>query len=452
MTLAPSQVALLAVLVVIVGVIVALVLERRVGWRGAGGVALIAATPLAPHAEIALGLSLDDVLPLLGLVFLVRALPRFRGIPRFSRSSTRPPPSPTLRILVVGTAILLVAGVLSAVANAASPFELLSLALHGAGRTLFLIAIVAGVALVSRTPDARRFAARALALVGVIETVFGLVAYLVPLPYGIGLERARPTTVLAGEIPGRLAGTLGISPNFTGAIFIATILLTAGLAAEARGPRARAIGWTAVALQLVALTLTYSRVSLVVTIAGLVVLIALRRLRILLIPIGAILAVVAIATPIVGRFMGDSNDRLALWTSAFRLMVDHPLFGVGPGRMLAAAQLDPARYIQTPFGSAVSTAHNTILLAGAETGIPGAIGALLVYIGLGLLVFRAFRLARRGRDSSLLLAAALALSGILIQAMVNNLFTVGVTSVITAYLIGSQLLFVGDPTAEPGRG
>jgi O-antigen ligase len=75
---------------------------------------------------------------------------------------------------------------------------------------------------------------------------------------------------------------------------------------------------------------------------------------------------------------------LALLTSAARLLADHPLTGVGPGQMLERARSDPTRYQHTPYGPAVSNAHNTVLLAGAETGLLGAVGVLLINLSLGL--------------------------------------------------------------------
>ena len=56
--------------------------------------------------------------------------------------------------------------------------------------------------------------------------------------------------------------------------------------------------------------------------------------------------------------------------------------------------------------------------------------------------------ALRRPSGSVRLAAALAL-GFLAQGMVNNLFTVGVTGVFAAFLVGSQLIDA-RPTREAG--
>jgi O-antigen ligase len=85
----------------------------------------------------------------------------------------------------------------------------------------------------------------------------------------------------------------------------------------------------------------------------------------------------------------------------------------------------------------VSTAHNTILLAGAETGVPGGLAILLVNVGLAGMALRgAWR--GRSRDRALLLAFALALGAFLAQGMFNNLFSVPADSVVFALVIGAM--------------
>ncbi len=94
------------------------------------------------------------------------------------------------------------------------------------------------------------------------------------------------------------------------------------------------------------------------------------------------------------RLTSDVPDRLALWYAATLMMIDHPLTGVGPGRTIQLAQ-NVDRYEDTPFGAAESSAHNSVLLAGAETGVIGALGALLVNIGFALAALRILVRARR---------------------------------------------------------
>jgi O-antigen ligase len=407
---------------------------RRTGWKASGPFLLVAATPLVPNEPVLFGFSLDDVLPVVGVALMLPLVPWHRV------RSFRWRPSLGTSIAFIGIATMIVAASTSAVLNAGEPFELVRLLVRGAGRLAFLLVIVISLAALGSSDRARTFSAHAIAAVGIFEAVFGLLAYFIGLPLNAGLEAARGSSVLVGTIPGRISGTIGTSPNFIGAILMMSILVTAGLALRTPGSRARWWWWAAVVVQVGALTLTYTRVSLGLVIVALVVLVVLRSRPILLAPVGVVLALVALFTPMLSRFASDIPDRLALWTSALLLMLDHPVAGVGPGGMLDAAAANPERYRVTAFGQALSTAHNTVLLAGAETGILGAIGALILNVGLVIVVVEVFRRAPRGPADSLQVAAALGLGTFLAQGMVNNLFTVGVTGICAAFLLGTQLL------------
>jgi O-antigen ligase len=118
--------------------------------------------------------------------------------------------------------------------------------------------------------------------------------------------------------------------------------------------------------------------------------------------------------------------------------------------MLERARSDPTRYQRTPYGAAVSNAHNTVLLAGAETGLLGAVGVLLVNLGLGLAALAVVLRNWRPDRPELPLAAGLAILAFLAQGMVNNLFTVGVTGILAATVAGSFLSGHGDAADRAG--
>jgi O-antigen ligase len=410
------------------------------GWPPAGPLALLAATPMLPYAPLGLGLSLDDIAPLVGLLLLAvavrRAAPgrwRYRGL------------------LCLGLGCALLAALVSAFANAATPAAALALGLRGAGRLAFLTAIALVVASARPSWRVRHLLAPALAVVGVIQATLGLVAYAVPAASAIGLEATRKHSVLHHQVPGRINGTLAISPDFLGAVFVLTIPLTASLAIEAGNRRTRAAWGAAALVQLLALMLSYTRASIVLVGVVLVGLLAARGRLMLLVPVAGLLLLVLVTTPTLERFVRDVPDRLALWSSATRMMADHPVTGVGPGRMLETARADPTRYQSTPFGPAQSNAHNTALLAGAETGIVGAAGVLLLNLGLGLTALGVVLRHRRPGRSALPLAGGLAVLAFLAQGMVNNLFTVGVSSTLFATIVGGFLAYDEDGLPAPPR-
>jgi O-antigen ligase len=332
------------------------------------------------------------------------------------------------------------------------------MALKSTGHIIFLSLIAISVVLAMPVERRHVFVARAVAIVATFEAGFGLAAWVLPLPWMAGLEPSRQMTSLLGRVPGRVAGTIGLSPNFLGAIFVLSIPLTAALALRAVDRRSQVLWWSAVVAQLVALALTFTRTSLVIALAILVVMLLVRGHARVLLALGALVLMVAIITPLGGRLIGDANDRAALWSSAVLMTVDHPIGGVGPGRSLEAAQADPGRYRDTLFGHATNNAHNTVLLAGAETGVLGALGALLVNLSLAASAFAVLLLTAgparlRGgemasRTADLMAAAALGGLGFLVQGMTNNLFAVRVTSVMAVLVFAAFLI---PPSVSIGR-
>jgi O-antigen ligase len=259
---------------------------------------------------------------------------------------------------------------------------------------------------------------------------------------------------------------MGLSPNHLGAVFVVTLPMTIGQAMSRSGWQRRA--WTVAAvLQVAALVLTFTRSSILMGLAvTLVFLLVYRKVLMLAFIAAASIAVLLVmlslgctASPggnglpgdplgVVGGRFSDGNDRLALWYAAAHITVDHPIAGVGLGRMSSTLEADPERYSRTPYGTATSSAHNTILLAGAETGVAGALAAAAINIGLALVALRCAWRGRKLRDP-LLVAAALAIGGFLVQGMFNNLFEVGATGVLLALVVGA---FANAATTEPPEG
>ena len=90
---------------------------------------------------------------------------------------------------------------------------------------------------------------------------------------------------------------------------------------------------------------------------------------------------------------GSLKIHLALWKAAWRMFLDHPLLGVGPGRFGAFF----GNYHSLPFGGQPTwgNAHNLYLQTLAERGIIGFFALLFL---LGTMVFRAFKIYRRDRS------------------------------------------------------
>ncbi len=445
MTLSWELLALtgVAIAISLVAVAVTIITTRRFGWRFAGSLLVLAMTPLVPNVHITLGFSLDDIPAIVGLVGLLLALAPFEDFPRLAVKRQ------VLIGLAIGLAVLFVAGVISSLLVAESPFDFFRMVMRSSGRLAMLAVIAVAVAwAVSRREGAAEFVASAVAVVGTFEAVFGIVAFLVPLPGDIGLGSEKgPRSALFGEVPGRITGTLGVGANFLGAILMVSLLLTVGLAIEARTRRARLVWLACAVVQIIGLTLTFSRAPIGLAAVGVVAVVLLARRPVLAVPIIGAGIVITLLTPLGERFVSDATNRLALWYAAVLLMIDHPLTGVGTGEMLATMRDWPERYIDTPLGRAGASAHNSVLLAGAELGVLGAAGALLLHLSLAALALLVLFRARHAR-SAIHIAGAIAVLAFEAQAVVNNLFTVGVTSVMAAIFVGAFLLAPPTTGAE----
>ena len=445
--------ALIAIATVALAIPVARLISATVAWGPAGPIGLIAASPLVPHVTVFASLSLDDLLPIVGAVLLVVQLP----LPKVTGSRL-------LRFMLAAILAATVARVASAFVDPGSLEGVFLSLLQAIARPAMLVALAAYVAIAGPAEQRYRFVAVAIALVGTFEALFGLLAFVVPLPGGIGMQVAKPLESMYGICRGRITGTLGLSPNHMGAVFVLTLPITLGLGM--RSPRWTGWLWVAAgAAQGAAIVLTFTRSSILVAVAACVIF-ALRERRLALgagLVGGAALLVLLITTvgcgggstgsrPLsgvtaLGTRFEDGNDRLALWYAAAHIMVDNPVAGIGLGRLPEFVAAHATSFGETPFGLATNSAHNTILLAGAETGVLGAVATLALNLALAAAALGLIWQRRRRRDF-VLSAAGFSLGGYLVQGMVNNLFTVPATSVLLALLVGA---FVAGWERPPGN-
>jgi hypothetical protein len=427
--------AVLGVLVAVLGIMLARTLSNRSLMMAAGPVALICLTPLIPPQSIVLGIGIDDVLPLTGMALLLLTPGTLRGVRQVAASS---------RVLIataaIGLGIFILAGLLSAVMNGSSLIDAASLFLRSAGRYAFVAAIAA---LVASSVLNGSLSARAVlaipALAGAVISGVSLVLFFSPLRQVAGVAPGDTFDLMGVTlIAGRLTGTTGVA-NFTAAVAMVACIAAAGTALLSNG-RSRALYVGIVIIDLLVIALSGTRSTFALTGVAIVVLIVLAGRPLLLVPFAVVAAVVATATPLLNRFLSGATDRLALWTSSLRMMLDHPLAGVGAGRTVAAMQENPERYVDTPFGPATATAHNVILLAGAELGVLGLVGVLLIITALAVGAARAlWRMVRVGREGWVGATSALAVLAFLGQSMTNNLVTIGSTGVMAAVLVGALL-------------
>jgi len=431
------------ILAVVLGAVVAVwaFVPALRAWPPALGLMLCVATLVPPHKTIVAGVGADDVPVLLGLV--VMTIPAYRAVRAGALVRV-----PFGAVVAVGATILGSAMVVSAAVNAEGAGVTVSMLIRSAGRIVVYALVVLAVLALHRSGPVRRVVTSSLVVVASLESVISVLAYTIGLPAGFGLQPADGASALVGEIPGRVIGTTSLASNFLAALLVLTIPLTLGWWFD--GLRSRVVLRTLLAvsvlLQVVTLVLTYTRVSLVVTAVAVTAVVVMRVRSVAAVdgsvPWGRVVGVAAsvavlvvlvlVTTPLAQRLTADGNDRLALYDSAVRVFVDHPVAGVGPGEQADVTAADPARYRSTPFGVAATNAHNTVLLAAAENGVLGLVGAVVCTIGFaGAAVVAVHHPASTGTSARF--AAGVALVAFLVQGMTNNLYTVTLTA--TAMLL-----------------
>ncbi len=213
------------------------------------------------------------------------------------------------------------------------------------------------------------------------------------------------------DLHNRIRATLSHYMTFSGLASVAAGLLL-GLALEGRG-RLRLAGLACV-VPLAAVLFTFTRGAYVGILAALLLYVAVRRPKGLLLLAPALLAVFLLAPPeIRGRMrsIGDlsdrtNRDRIAMARAGMRIVSDYPLFGLGPEMVKPYYPLyrDPDAPRWT-----VPHLHNNFFQIAAASGLFAA-GVYLAWIGL--FVARAVvRLRRESRPDRRAIWAGALLAG-----------------------------------------
>lgn len=183
--------------------------------------------------------------------------------------------------------------------------------------------------------------------------------------------------------------------------------------------------WLLAAVQFAGLALTFSRGALIALAAGIAVVLVMRRLWtwLLLLLAGGIGAVVVGVVLFPDRFTdaggaGAEPTRFTIWRASWRMIVDHPLFGVGPDQFLyqySRRYIEPAgwpeRYTSHP--------HNLVMDVWLRLGALGL--ASMATLATGLAWWTKRHVAAIRRDPWAMGALA-ALVGGVAHGMVDNGF------------------------------
>ena len=129
----------------------------------------------------------------------------------------------------------------------------------------------------------------------------------------------------------------------------------------------------------------------------------------------------------VGEVVGGtiSQNRVTLWNEALSLMVREPVLGVGPGRFATASPTAAS-------DADLRWAHNEFLQAGAESGLPG----FLLTVSIFLWGFAALWL---GQPSRLVVLASAGLAAVGIHASVDYVLHFPAVTLAAAAVVGTGL-------------
>ena len=270
------------------------------------------------------------------------------------------------------------------------------------------------------------FVTRLIMLAGAAAAAIAIIFYVIPETWTVRILDALGRFNYPGgagalryiednpDNPMRAIGAM-VDPNVLGGFMILVAGLTAPQVVSAQPLFRRRWVMLFLALDLLALYLTYSRGSLVGLAAGLLV-IALLRYRKLLLVGGVGLALLLLLPPaqvyvahfIEGIRLQDRATlmRLGEYKDAFALISRYPWFGVG-----FAGSPDADLYVGV---------SNLYLLMAEEMGVVGLASFLIVVIGFFANLWRAWRRAGDPRLEALLLGLAAAVVGVMVGGFLDH--------------------------------
>ena len=260
-----------------------------------------------------------------------------------------------------------------------------------------------------------------------------------PRPVGFSL----PLLVLAG-VGTVAAATAAGHGTLAARLFVAALAALAAAAALSSRDAARAtssaLPWLAAPVAAWALVASQTRSAWIGALLGLGVIAVLRAPRLLWLIGGATLAVLvlrpAALTPRLTIEDDSSRDRYYMWQAGIDMILDKPVFGQGPGMILASYpryRWPEATHPRQPH------LHNNLLQVAAERGLPG-LAFFLWWVAAAFLA--ALREARAGVASGSRWAAAGALAAVA-AVFVAGLFeyNLGDSEVLMLFLLLTALPF-----------
>lgn len=254
----------------------------------------------------------------------------------------------------------------------------------------------------------------------------------------------------------RSIGTFSIYLTFSGFFAIAAIfLIPTGF--TARGTIRKIFYLLASQAALTCIFFNYSRSTIVALVVGIVLMIILlpNRYRVWAIPVVLLtLAVALVVSPdFLNRFKHMdktefssvyANSRMAIWGTAFTMISERPVFGVGPGNF--HDQYLELRANRT--GKNLSHAHNDILNQAAMSGIPAAILFLILWAIVLWRLYKGYMKCPEGFQKGLIFGAFLASVVFFVMSQAESFFADEEVRLLLMFFWGIGLAVLGNMKAS----
>ncbi len=250
----------------------------------------------------------------------------------------------------------------------------------------------------------------------------------------------------ADNLGERVTGGLSVYMTYAGLLLLFVPLLAGRGATRGRSDRARVTDLALAAAGALAMVLSLTRSAyLGLGIAAIALALAVRPRVALAMPV--VLAAFFFTMPesVRDRFVSSFDptdvtmrDRLVMWKAGGAMVADHPLFGVGPGRVKTLYPVYRKPGFVDPHPGHL---HNNLVMIAAETGIPSLLAYLAFLVAFFRCAIRRLRAFRGARERGVARGAIAAMAAVAVAGLFEYNF--GDVEILMATLVVATLPFAG---------
>jgi O-antigen ligase len=250
----------------------------------------------------------------------------------------------------------------------------------------------------------------------------------------------------ADNLGDRVSGGLSVYMTYAGLLLVFVPLLAGRGATRGLNARARAADLALAAAGALAMVLSLTRSAyLGLGIAAIALALAVRPRLALAVPVVLVAFFFTMPEPVRDRFVSSFDptdvtmqDRLVMWKGGGAMVADHPLVGVGPGRVKT---LYPA-YRRAGFVDPhPGHLHSNPVMIAAETGIPSLLAYLAFLVAFFRGAIRNLRASTGGERRGVARGAISAMAAVAVAGLFEYNF--GDVEILMATLVVATLPFAG---------